>query len=395
MRSFEFYAPTKVVFGPGTEERAGELVRDFGGTKALVHFGGQSAKRSGVLDRVISSLEAAGIEHVELGGVRPNPHISLVREGVKFAKENGVDFIVAVGGGSVIDSSKAIAYGVADPEGGDPWDFYDGLREPVASIPVGVVLTIAGAGSEMSGSSVITEAKTGKKRAVKSDLCKPKFACMNPELTLTVPAQITASCNVDILMHTMERYFTSSEKMFLTDGIAESLMRTVVYNARALAKNPQDISARTEIMLCSTWSHNDMTGPVALADFACHQLEHELSGMFNVPHGAGLAAIWGTWARYVVDEDPTRFARFAIKVVGLGYNPESTKALALQGIEAVEELFKQIGMPTCIKDLGIDPSEGQLKSMARSCSRGGTRTIGSFKKLDEADMLAIYKKALG
>ena len=393
MRNFEYFAPTKVVFGEGAEERAGELVKEFGGTKVLVHFGGQSAKRSGVLDRVVSSLDAAGVEHVLFGGVEPNPHISLVRDGIKVAKEAGVDFLLAVGGGSVIDSAKAIGYGLADPEGGDPWDFYEGTRKPSACMPIGVVLTVAAAGSEMSNSSVLTEGKTGKKRGVHSDTCRPRFALMNPALTLTVADSQTAAGSVDILMHVLERYFDTGRNNPLIDGLAESLMRGIMINARRLKKNPDNLQARSEMMWAGSLAHNGLMGDGG--DWSCHQLEHELSGMFNVAHGAGLAAIWGTWARYVAAENPKRFERLALKVLGLDYDPEDGVALAASAIEAMEDFFKELGLPTTIRGLGINPSENQIKALARSCSFGGTRTIGSYKVLSEEDMAAIYTKALG
>ncbi|MDY2625174.1 MAG: iron-containing alcohol dehydrogenase [Coriobacteriales bacterium] len=395
MRSFEFYAPTKVVFGPGSEERAGELVKEFGGTKALVHFGGQSAKRSGLLDRVVASLDAQGIGHVLFGGVEPNPRLSLVREGIKLVADEGIDFILAVGGGSVIDSAKAIAYGAADPARGDVWDFYLGQREATAAMPIGVVPTVAATGSEMSGSSVITENKTGTKRGYENNLSRPRFALMNPELTLTVSPYQTASGCVDILMHTMERYFNAAQPMYTTDRMAEALMRSVIYNARELKANPGDLQARAEVMWAAALSHNDVTGPRALGDWSCHQLEHELSGMFDVAHGAGLAAIWGSWARFVMDANPARFERFAMKVMDLEYHPEQGRDLAIQGIEAMEAFFRELGMPTSIPDLGINPSDKQLECMARGASRNGTRTLGTFRVLTEQDMLAIYRHAMG
>ena len=315
MLNFEYYTPTKVVFGKDTEKQAGELVKAFGGTKVLVHFGGQSAKKSGLLDRICNSLEEAGLSYVTLGGVVPNPHLSKVYEGIELCKKEGVDFILAVGGGSVIDSGKAIGYGVANE--GDVWDFYAKKRTAKACLPIGAVLTIAAAGSEMSNSSVITNEDGWLKRGYNDDVCRCKFAVMNPELTYTLPAYQTASGCVDILMHTMERYFTKAENTMLTDSVAEGLMRTVIYNAKVLAEDPENYDARAQVMWAGSLSHNGLTGCGTEGDWASHQLEHELGGMFDVAHGAGLAAVWGSWARYVYKEKPARFAQFAANSAAL------------------------------------------------------------------------------
>ena len=279
MLNFEYYTPTKVVFGKDTEKQAGELVKAFGGTKVLVHFGGQSAKKSGLLDRICNSLEEAGLSYVTLGGVVPNPHLSKVYEGIELCKKEGVDFILAVGGGSVIDSGKAIGYGVANE--GDVWDFYAKKRTAKACLPIGAVLTIAAAGSEMSNSSVITNEDGWLKRGYNDDVSRCKFAVMNPELTYTLPAYQTASGCVDILMHTMERYFTKAENTMLTDSVAEGLMRTVIYNAKVLAEDPENYDARAQVMWAGSLSHNGLTGCGTEGDWASHQLEHELGGMLD------------------------------------------------------------------------------------------------------------------
>ncbi|MDE6108466.1 MAG: iron-containing alcohol dehydrogenase, partial [Oscillospiraceae bacterium] len=315
MVNFNYYTPTKVVFGKGTLAEVGEQVKAFGGTKVLIHYGGGSVKRTGVLDRVKAALEDAKIPYVELGGVVPNPRLSLVREGIALCEKEGVDFLLPVGGGSVIDSAKAIGYGVAN--GGDVWDFYDFKRTPTACLPIGAVLTIAAAGSEMSDSSVITNEEGGIKRGCNNDLCRCKFAIMDPTLTMTLPDYQTACGCTDILMHTMERYFNGLEEtMSVTDELAEGLMRSVMADARVLATAPQNYAARANVMWASSLSHNGLTAcGGGKGDWACHRLEHELGGMFDVAHGAGLAAIWGTWARYVLSACPARFARFAVKVV--------------------------------------------------------------------------------
>ena len=391
MLNFEYYTPTKVVFGKDTEKQAGELVKAFGGTKVLVHFGGQSAKKSGLLDRICNSLEEAGLSYVTLGGVVPNPHLSKVYEGIELCKKEGVDFILAVGGGSVIDSGKAIGYGVANE--GDVWDFYAKKRTAKACLPIGAVLTIAAAGSEMSNSSVITNEDGWLKRGYNDDVCRCKFAVMNPELTYTLPAYQTASGCVDILMHTMERYFTKAENTMLTDSVAEGLMRTVIYNAKVLAEDPENYDARAQVMWAGSLSHNGLTGCGTEGDWASHQLEHELGGMFDVAHGAGLAAVWGSWARYVYKEKPARFAQFAANVFNIPWNSSNLEQMALYGIQAMEAFYRSIHMPTSLAELGVNPTEEQIQELAKKCSFMGKRTVGTFKVLQIPDMEAIYKMA--
>ena len=392
MLDFTYYTPTKVVFGKHAEEQVGRLTAEQGAKKALVHFGGQSAQKSGLLDRVAESLHAAGVETVLLGGVKPNPRLSLVYEGIDLCRKEGVDFLLAVGGGSVIDSAKAIGYGLANE--GDVWDFYEKKRQPSACLPVGVVLTIAAAGSEMSDSSVITKEEGGLKRSVKSDLSRPRFAVMNPELTYTLPPYQTASGCTDILMHTMERYFTprQGQGAEFTDGLAESLLRTVMASARVLRDDPLNYDARAHVMWAGSLSHNGLTGCGTLGDWATHQLEHELGGMFDVAHGAGLAAMWGSWARYVYREDPARFARFARNVMGL-CDVGSQEQTALAGIEAFEGFLRDIRMPVNLPQLGLEVTDAQIDELAYKCTFMGKRTIGSFKVLGEEDIKAIYRMA--
>ena len=390
MLNFEYYTPTKVVFGKDTEKQAGELVKAFGGTKVLVHFGGQSAKKSGLLDRICNSLEEAGLSYVTLGGVVPNPHLSKVYEGIELSKKEGVDFILAVGG-SVIDSGKAIGYGVANE--GDVWDFYAKKRTAKACLPIGAVLTIAAAGSEMSNSSVITNEDGWLKRGYNDDVSRCKFAVMNPELTYTLPAYQTACGCVDILMHTMERYFTKAENTMLTDSVAEGLMRTVIYNAKVLAEDPENYDARAQVMWAGSLSHNGLTGCGTEGDWASHQLEHELGGMFDVAHGAGLAAVWGSWARYVYKEKPARFAQFAANVFNIPWNSSNLEQMALDGIQAMEAFYRSIHMPTSLAELGVNPTEEQIQELAKKCSFMGKRTVGTFKVLQIPDMEAIYRMA--
>ncbi len=391
MFNFNYYAPTKVIFGKGTEAEAGKLVKAFRGTKALIHYGSGSVVRSGLLERVKASLDAEGIPYAELGGVVPNPRLSLVYEGIGLAKKEGVDFILAIGGGSVIDSAKAIGYGVANE--GDVWDYYGRERQAEACLPVGVVLTIAAAGSEMSNSSVITKEEGGLKRGYRNDICRPKFAILDPELTLTLPDYQTACGCTDILMHTMERYFTNGGNMELTDQLAEGLMRTMMEKARVLKEDPQDYAARAEVMWAGSLSHNGLTGcGNGGDDFATHGLEHEMGGLYDVAHGAGLAAIWGSWARYVYQDCLPRFYRFAVNVMGVPAGKDEA-AVALEGIEAMEEFYRSIQMPTSFAELGITPTEEELADMAHKCSVAAGGKKGSAKVLYEADMLAIYRMA--
>ena len=391
MLNFEYYTPTRVVFGKNTENQVGRLVKEQNCKKVLVHYGSQSAVKSGLLDRIYASLKEASIDYVSLGGVVPNPRISKAREGIELCRKEGVDFILAVGGGSVIDSAKAIGYGVAC--GGDVWDFYSKKRIPTACLPIGCVLTIAAAGSEMSNSSVLTNEEGWLKRGCNNDLCRCRFAVMNPELTYTLPKYQTASGCVDILMHTMERYFNNNQSMDLTDHLCEALMRTVMMNGRILMQSPENYDARAEIMWAGSLSHNGLMGcGTDGGDWSCHQLEHELGGMFDVAHGAGLAAVWGSWARYVMDANVERFAQFACNVFEIPCGSDLKEA-ALKGIEAMEQFYRYMEMPTSVSDLGITLTDEQIETLSYKCSFENTRTIGVVKKLNMEDMANIYRMA--
>ena len=391
MLNFEYYTPTRVVFGKNTEDQVGRLVKEQNCKKVLVHYGSQSAVKSGLLDRIYASLKEASIEYVSLGGVVPNPRISKAREGIELCRKEGVDFILAVGGGSVIDSAKAIGYGVAC--GGDVWDFYSKKRIPTGCLPIGCVLTIAAAGSEMSNSSVLTNEEGWLKRGCNNDLCRCRFAVMNPELTYTLPKYQTASGCVDILMHTMERYFNNNQSMDLTDHLCEALMRTVMMNGRILMQSPENYDARAEIMWAGSLSHNGLMGcGTDGGDWSCHQLEYELGGMFDVAHGAGLAAVWGSWARYVMDANVERFAQFACNVFEIPCGSDLKEA-ALKGIEAMEQFYRYMEMPTSVSDLGITLTDEQIETLSYKCSFENTRTIGVVKKLNMEDMANIYRMA--
>ena len=392
MGIFHYYTPTRVVFGRDAELETGKLIKEQECYKVLVHYGGKSAEKNGVLKKIYQSLEEKNISYISLGGVVPNPVLSKVREGIELCRQEGVDFILAVGGGSVIDSAKAIGYGVANE--GDVWDFYEGVRSPRACLPIGAVLTIAAAGSEMSNSSVITNEDGKLKRGYDNDLCRCRFAVMNPELTYTLPDYQTQCGCVDILMHTMERYFNAGDNMELTDGISEALMRTVMENACILKKEPQNYKARAEVMWAGSLSHNGLTGcGTDGGDWASHQIEHELGGMFNVAHGAGLAAVWASWARYVYKDRIDRFVKFALNVMGIT-DSDNKEQVALNGIAAMEDFYRSIDMPISIKGLGISPDEKQIEEMAEKCTFFGKRTVGIVKKLGKKDIISIYKAAL-
>ena len=392
MRDFVYYAPTEVVFGKDSEEQVAGLVSKYGGHKVLVHYGGRSAKESGLLDKMFALLRQGGIDYVPLGGVVPNPRLSLVEEGIRLCRKEKVDFILAVGGGSVIDSSKAIACGV--PFDGNIWDIYLGKAEPASYLPVACVLTIPAAGSEMSEASVITNEDGDVKLGYSNPMSRPRFAIMNPVRTFTLPPYQTAAGVTDMMMHTMERYFSHDDDMDLTDAIAEALLRSMKENVFKVLADPEDYRARAQIMWGGSLAHNDLTGCGLSSDWATHQLEHELSGMFDVTHGAGLAAIWPSWARYVFRENVSRFVRFAVNVMGVPNDFTDPEGTALKGIGAVERFYHAIGMPVNIHELiGRDVTDGEIKEMVRKCSRNGTLTQGRFKVLHPEDMEAIYRMA--
>lgn len=391
MVNFQYYAPTKVVFGKDTELQTGTLAKEFGATKVLVHYGGNSAIKSGLLERVCNSLKEVSIPYVTLGGVVPNPRLSLVHKGMELVKKEGVDFLLAVGGGSVIDSCKAIGYGVYNDC--DPWLFYSKQAQAKGCLPVAAVLTIAAAGSEMSHSSVITNEDGWLKRGYSTDYARCKFAVMNPELTYTLPAYQTASGCVDIMMHTMERYFSHEPHTELTDRFCESLICTVMHNAQILMEHPTDYNARAEVMWASSLSHNGLTGCGTVGDWASHQIEHELGGMFDVAHGAGLSAIWGSWARYVYQENVAKFVQFATHIMDIPDNLGTPKEIALAGIRAMEDFYHSIHMPTSLTELGINPTDAQIEELSAKCVFFGKRTVGTFKVLKAEDIQKIYQAA--
>lgn len=394
MKDFVYYAPTEVVFGQQSEEQVAGLVKKYGGHKVLVHYGGGSVVKSGLLDKVCALLKDAGVDAVLLGGVVPNPRLSLVHQGIDLCRKEGVDFILAVGGGSVIDSSKAIAYGV--PYDGDVWDVYLRKYTPEKALPIGCVLTIPAAGSEMSDSSVITNEEGWVKLGYSNNVCRAKFAIMNPCRTFTLPPYQTAAGVTDIMMHTMERYFTHDDEMNLTTELAEALLRTMKESVFPVLEDPCDYRHRAQIMWGGSLAHNDLTGCGVTGDWATHQLGHELSGLFNATHGASLAAIWPSWARYVYKENVSRFVRFAVKVMDIPNDYTDPEGTAIKGIEAMERFYHHIGMPINIKELiGREVTDEEIKEMTRKCTRNYTTAQGAFKVLKTEDIEAIYKLARG
>lgn len=390
--NFHYYSPTEVIFGRGAHQETGKYIKKYGGTKVLIVYGSERVFKNGLMDEITDSMKAEGLTFEFLGGVVPNPHLSKVYMGIGLGKRIGADFLLAVGGGSAIDTAKAVAYGLAEPEE-DVWTLFEHTRTAKKCLPVASVLTIAAAGSETSMGAVITNEKTNEKRAYDDDLARPRFAVMNPEFTLSLPDYQTESGCADIMMHTMERYFTNGGNMELTDSIAEGLLRTVITNAKILHNDPQNYDARAEVMWAGSLAHNNLTGcGNDGGDFATHMLEHELGGMFDVTHGAGLAAVWPAWARYVYKDALPRFVRYAVNVMQV--KPEgSDEEIAQKGIRAMEEFYHAIGMPVNLRELGITPTEEQIHEMAVRCAKacGGSKV--SAKLLHQKDMEEIYHMA--
>ena len=389
MNNFIFQNPTKIIFGKDTEKLAVVETKKYA-DKILLHYGGGSIKKTGLYDTVVKSLKEAGVEFLELSGVQPNPRLSLVQKGIEICRKEGIRFILAVGGGSVIDSAKAIAVGV--PYEGNVWDFYTGKAEVKEALPVGVVLTIPAAGSESSPSSVITNEDGWYKRGLTTDHIFPRFGILNPELTYTLPNYQTACGVADIMAHIMERYFTNTKDVELTDRLCEAGMKTLINNAPKALANPEDYSARAEIMWASTVSHNNLFGTGREEDWASHDIEHEISGIYDIAHGAGLAIVFPAWMKYVYKQDVQRFAQFAVRVWDVDYNFFNPEETALKGIEKLKEFFSSLGLPVSLKDAEIDDS--RLEEMADKCTASDTKTVGSFVKLNKQavyDILTIAK----
>lgn len=391
MVKFNYYTPTEVVFGGQAELEVGNLVKRHNGSKVLVHYGGNSAKKSGLLDRVFKSLEAANIDYVTLGGVVANPELTKIEEGIELVKKENIDFILAVGGGSVIDSSKAIGIGaVADRH---IWEFI-GVHDIDKSLPVGSVLTLAAAGSEMSDDTVVTNDRTQVKRNFGGPAVRPVFAALNPTLTYTLPKYHTSAGSADIIMHTVERYLVHGPTLDLTDKFAAALVQNVMKHGRILLDDPENYQSRAEIMWSGSLSHNGLTGTrTAAGDWASHLIGHELSAKYGLTHGASLTVIWPTWARYVCEHNKDRFKQFAIEVMQVTEDGKSTDEIIEAGISKLEKFFEELGMPTSLKDVDFEVSQEDIEDMATKASRNQTFLLGNIKELDYQDIINIFNKA--
>ncbi|MBQ5400798.1 MAG: iron-containing alcohol dehydrogenase [Treponema sp.] len=389
MENFTFYSPTKFVFGKDMENQAGELVREFGGKKVLLHFGGKSAEKSGLLSRVRQSLKASGIDFVELGGVHPNPLDDLVYEGIELCKKNGVDFILAVGGGSVIDSSKAIALGVCYD--GDFWDFYSNKANPSKALPVGTVLTIAAAGSEGSGDSVITKKDGMVKRGTGGDCIRPRFSILNPALTQTLPAYQTACGATDIMAHVCERYFTNTKNVETTDRLCEAVLLSMVHETPKVIADPNDYEARANIMWAGMVAHNNIVGVGRDQDWNSHRIEHELSGLYDCAHGAGLAVIMPSWMEYVWRHDVMRFAQWSERVWGVKMDYADPESTVREGIHRFRLFLHDIGMPINFDELGA--KEEDIPTLVKKLGLAEGQTTGGFVHLSSDDIAKIYRIA--
>lgn len=389
MNNFTFYSPTYFVFGKDTENEAGHYVKRFGGSKVLIHYGGGSIVRSGLLDRVKASLDKEKIDYIELGGVMPNPRSGLVYKGIEMCKKEGVDFILAVGGGSAIDSAKAIAAGAVYE--GDFWDFYEG-KTVTEAIKVGTVLTIAAAGSEGSGDTVVTLEEGMLKRGASGEALRPVFSILNPGLTQTLPAYQTAAGATDIMAHVFERYFTNTKDVEITDRLCEAILLTMVKEVPRVITDPEDYEARANIMWAGMVAHNNIVGVGRDQDWSSHVIEHELSAMYDVAHGAGLAVIFPAWMTYVMKQDVNRFAQIAARVWGVNMNFANPEETAKEGIKRLKQFLTSIGMPINFNELGA--KEEDIPKMVEKIGLGDQGTIGSFLQLSGKDIEKIYRLAL-
>ncbi len=390
MDNFRFYAPTYFVFGKGGESSAGEMAARFGGHRVLLHYGGGSVKRSGLLDRVVASLEAAGLSWVELGGVQPNPRSGLVYEGIDLCRREGVDFILAVGGGSAIDSAKAIAAGV--PYAGDFWDYYWKGTPVTEALPLGTVLTIAAAGSEGSPDTVITHEKGMYKRGATGEALRPKFSILNPETTLTLNAYQTACGMTDIMAHVCERYFTNTRDVEITDRLCEAVLQTMIQESPKVIADLGNYEARANVMWAGMVAHNNIVGVGRAQDWNSHRIEHELSAMYDVAHGAGLAVIMPAWMKHVMRHDIARFAQFAVRVWGCDMDFAQPERTAAEGVERFRAFLTAIGMPATFAQLGA--REEDIPAMVEHLFSAEAEPLPGFMRLTRKDVEAIYRLAL-
>ena len=389
MENFEFCNPTRIIFGRGSENKVGAEAAAYS-KKILLHFGGNSIKASGLYDRVTASLKAAGVDWIELSGVKPNPRLSLVHEGVKLCKQHGLGLVLAVGGGSVIDSAKAIAMGAVID--GDVWDFYLGKGAPQAALPIGTVLTLPAAGSEASTGTVITKEEGDLKRAVNSELIYPRFSILNPELAFTLPSFQVACGAMDISAHLMERYFTNVKNVAFTDRLIEGTLKTIIRQAPLILKNPQDYDAWSELMWAGTIAHNNLLNTGRIGDWASHDIEHEISGIYDVAHGAGLAVVFPAWMKHVLHHDLDRFVQWAVRVWNVEMDVFNPEAVAREGIARMEAFFQSLGLATTLSGMGIGAD--RIDEMADKCTDGDTRTVGNFVVLDRTAVAKILRLAV-
>ena len=393
MENFEFFIPTRVIFGKETHLQVGKIVKEYGFHRVLVHFGGASAKKTGLLDAVLDALKAEGIGCVTLGGVQANPTLSMVRQGIELCLKEHVDFVLAVGGGSVIDSAKCIADGAGNP-GVDVWSYFRHEAVPRTALPVGTILTLSASGSEMSASCVITNEENGFKRGFNSATHRPLFSICNPELTYSVSRYQTGCGTVDIMMHTLERYFTQTRDTMLTDRIAEGILKSTIEAGRIVDREPDNYEARATLMWAGSLSHNGLTSAGRSFLMQVHQMEHELSGMYpQIAHGAGLSALWPSWARYVCSHDVSRFARYGVNVWNIDMDFGNPMNTALAGIQATEDFYKSLGMPVTLKELGVE--RDRIEEMAEKCTNMGQRKLSGIVELGREEIIEIYGMAMG
>ena len=390
MNDFKYYAPTRYIFGRDAQKNVGGMSAEFLGEKVLVVYGQSSAKKSGLLDQVLTSLKEQGVERVEFGGIMPNPTDGPVRKGIEICRQEGLTGILAVGGGSVIDTAKAIAAGVLYD--GNFWDFYSGRAVPEKALPIGVVLTIPAAGSEGSGNSVITREEDLRKVSIRTEhVLRPVFALINPELSYTLPAYQTACGVVDMMAHIFERYFTPTEGTEVTDRISEGLLKAIIEDAPKILANPLDYDPRANIMWAGTLAHNGICGCGKAEDWSSHGMEHEISALYNVAHGAGLAVIFPAYMTYMAEHKPLRVAMMARNVFGIEVADD--KEAALKGVEKLKEFFKSIGMPLTMQELGVENPDIEL--MVKKLHENKGETFGAYYPLTSEETRAIYKLALG
>lgn len=391
MINFEFYSPTRVFFGRDQQKRVGEIIKGYGFNKVLLHYGGGSIKKTGLYDEVVKALNDAGIDFVELGGAQPNPILGLVKKGIEICKKENVDLVLAVGGGSAIDSGKAIAVGAAHDC--DPWLFSSKKKVPEGALPVGTILTLSATGSEMSSSAVITNEELKLKRGFNSEFNRPLFSILNPELTFTVSPYQTACGIVDIMMHTAERYLTQKGEAEVTDRIAEAVLKSTIQAGRAAMKNPRDYEARATLMWAGSLSHNGLTGLGRDYFMVSHQIEHEISGMFEeVAHGAGLAVVFPAWMKYAYKYNIPRFCQYAVRVWNCEMDYENPENTVIAGIEATIKYFKEIGMPTTLGELNI--TEDSIEEMAEKCTDYGGRILPGYIEYGKKEIIDILKLCL-